>query len=241
MKISDELMDEIVKRVMDYVNKQAFSKAQAEKKCFHMPPTEGQSQLMQSFRDKMKTQYISVTEPSQADILCIGSASARALAEVSQGYGETRVSELMLEHLAQGKEVWLLEEGLVYRKYEATCAPKLYEKWMGYEKAVCEMGVKVLSVELFLKEGHNLMAGVACSKKIENTLVTSEVSQVKDPNLESIYLEAKVITERMLMQIKQPSQKALLIQSSAKVTPLAQDYIRQEGLNLQRLEEAKRA
>lgn len=242
MKISETLMEEIVKKVLLILESQGTplnKKTESVKPTWYMPPTEGQCELMQSFRDQMKAFYSPVTDPKSAEILCIGTTSAKALAEIGRGYGDTETAQLVLEHLALGKEVHILEEGIIYRRYEQTCAPKLYAKWLSYEDGVRELGVQFVNRNTGFPLVDSAVTGqVPAVAKPGASDISAEKVQGASEQKErkSVKLSDRVITERMLMQMRPSAGLQIDIENNAKVTPLANDYIRAERLKINRLE-----
>ena len=164
--------------------------------------------------------------PEQADWICVSEASARTLAEIARGYGDTEETKFLIEAIAQGKKVCFLEEGLHYRKYKETCPAKLYEKWQSNESVLLSYGVRFTTV------------GQLFGNKVENRNGATEPLEGATELLkEPTELRAKLITENILSRLPQKGSKDIQIKDDAIVTPLAQDYIRQERLNILRVSE----
>lgn len=172
--------------------------------------------------------------PEQADWICVTKVSARTLAEIARGYGDSEETKLLIEAIAEGKKVCFLEEGLHYRKYRETCPAKLYEKWQSNEAVLLSYGVRFTTAgQLFgdmAKVGEKTCGGEvrSLSENGESTAKNSEGTTE---------LRAKLITENLLSRLPQKGSKDIQINEDAIVTPLAQDYIRQERLNILRVSE----
>lgn len=201
----------IVQKVMERIGKQAWYVPASEQ-------SEGfEAWLLETAADKVRL----VSVPDEAEVICLPVASAKLFAEIGKGYGDHEHTAVILNHLALGKKVCVLEEGIPYRKYAETCPPKLYEKWMSYEEMVKGYGVQFVSRAA-------LFGGI----KRE----VPELTKVSAAGACHV-LEQRVVTEKVLSRIPKRSAQAIAISKDAIVTPLAQDYIRQEQLEIKRVPE----
>ncbi len=198
----------IVQKVMERIGKQAW-----------FVPASEQSEVFEAWlRENSADKVRLVSTPEEADVICLTVASAKLFAEIGKGYGDHEHTAVILNQLALGKKVCILEEGIPYRKYEATCPPKLYEKWLSYEETVKSYGVQFVSRE---------------------TLFGSVKHSVLETPIKGAchVLDQRVVTEKILSRIPQRSTQTIAISKDAIVTPLAQDYIRQEQLEIKRVPE----
>lgn len=167
--------------------------------------------------------FYQVGSPHDADILIVPRASARFMAEISQGYGELEQSKVLIHHLASGKKAWCIEAGIVYRKYEKTCPEKLFSKWLAYEKEAQNMGLKIVDLSQFEAPTIETIKAIDKSVMAISNEVVYEISQ-------------KLITEKVIMASGAKPESTVKIGNSAIVTPLAQDYLRQARLKIKRQE-----
>lgn len=172
--------------------------------------------------------------PEQADWICVTKTSARTLAEIARGYGDSDETKFLIEAIAEGKKVCFLEEGIHYRKYRETCPAKLYEKWQHNEAVLLSYGVRFTTVgQLFGNMTEN--SWKSCGGEVKSLTENGE-SAVKTTE-GTTEIRAKLITENLLSRLPQKGSKHIQINEDAIVTPLAQDYIRQERLNILRVSE----
>lgn len=198
----------IVQKVMERIGKEAW----------YVPEPEQNESFIAYLLETAGDQVRLVDSANEAEVVCLPQTSAKLFAEVAKGYGDLPHTEEILTHLAKGKKVCILEEGIPYRKHAATCPEKLYEKWLSYEAVAMSYGVRIVNREaLFSSKG-------ACLSK--NT-VDSGVCQINQ----------RIITEKVLSLIPNRNAQRIEILTDAIVTPLAQDYIRQEQLHIKRVSE----
>lgn len=213
MKAMDELVAYLVKEV----------KSRLTLPSAFIIETEDTKDVMKILEQAEHQMFYTVKEAHEADILIVPRTSARLMAEISQGYGELESSHVIIHHLANGKRVWCIEEGIVYRKYEKTCPEKLMAKWLSYEREARDMGLEITSLTTF---GQSALPKESC--------VSSAVHAI-DPQ-KAYAITQKLITEKVIMATGAKPESTLHISSSAIVTPLAQDYLRQLKLSVTRQE-----
>jgi ethanolamine utilization protein len=206
----------IVQKVMERIGKQAW----------FIPTSEDSDAFTEWVKQEAGDLVRLVDFAEEAEILCLTASSARVFAEVSRGYAEHENAKLILEHLSLGKTVFVLEEGIAYRKYQETCPEKLYEKWLSYENTLKSYGVKFVTKEtLFNTVSVQGRQSASVSQKLQSTQGSI------------CHVDQRVVTEKVLSRIPQKNTQTIAIQANAIVTPLAQDYIRQEQLEVQRVPE----
>lgn len=212
------------------INQEAFIKrviesvlAQMAQPTWFIPKTDQMCHLSEWVRENANDHVRLVDDVEKADVLCLVSSSARIFAEVARGYGEHEQAQLVLNHLSLGKKVIVVEEGIPYRKYKETCPSKLYEKWLSNEAVLKTYGIEFVKSETLF---HRSITKNISDLKASNPLVAADVS--------SFMVKERVITESQLSQIPQKNAQTITIQANAIVTPLAQDYIRQEHLVIKR-------
>lgn len=185
--------------------------------------SEDSESILEKLDSLKNTHFYKVDSPHDADILIVPRASARFMAEISQGYGELEQSKVLIHHLASGKKAWCIEAGIVYRKYEKTCPEKLLSKWLSYEREAQNMGLEIVDL-------NHLEAPTVENAKTINKPVMAISDEV-------VYeISQKLITEKVIMATGAKPESTLKIGNMAIVTPLAQDYLRQAKLKVKRQE-----
>ena len=198
----------IVQKVMERIGKQAW----------FVPESEQREAFEAYLLETAAHQVRLVSSPEEADVICLPAASAKLFAEIGKGYGDHEHTAVILAHLAQGKSVYVLEDGIPYRRHAATCPAKLYDKWLGYEETVQSYGVKFVKREDLFAGGKSDLASKTAHKTI-------------------CHVDQRVVTEKVLSLIPQRNTQTIAIGKDAILTPLAQDYIRQEQLEVKRVSE----
>lgn len=185
--------------------------------------TDNTCHLSELIKDNMKDKVNLVDEIEEADVLCLVNSNAKMFAEITRAYADNEEAKQVLDHLSIGRKVIVVEEGIDYRKYKQTCPSKLYERWLSYEQTLKSYGVEFVKIEELL----------ISSKESEFCPFESSNLNTEVDTSNSVIAE-RVVTESNLSQIPKKNSKTITIKSDAIVTPLAQDYIRQEHLILKR-------
>jgi len=129
------------------------------------------------------------------------------------------VCELISDGILTGKKIFVLAEGLEYRKYEATSSSKYYSMLKTYEEKLVDFGIQIVnSFELY-----GCLQEKLCSKFQDKA---------------SIYKERrKVIIESHLEQLYLSGHNEIQIDKRAIITPLAVDFIKAKGMRIVRQRE----
>ena len=115
--------------------------------------------------------------------------------------------------LFNNKKVYMLEKGIEYRKYKDSSRKNLFNLFLSYENKVRELGVEII-------RDSNL-------NSIESNITIKEHAE-KYCN--------KVLTENYLIKNNLRSKKFLKISKDCIITPLAQEYIKNNNIIVTRLE-----
>lgn len=158
-----------------------------------------------------------------AESLILEEISNEQLYMLSQNRFDDKFSALVLEALIKGKKVILLKEGISYRKFEKTCPKLLFEQLETFEEKLKLLGIKIVE-KAEVKE-------VLLLEKEEVSLerVTSEVVKFVDLTIN------RVVSEKQVERAITTDHRGIRIKENAILTPLAKDYIRQEGIKIERI------
>ncbi|MEF9958673.1 MAG: hypothetical protein RR448_09685 [Niameybacter sp.] len=169
----------------------------------HMPFTPGQSNY-----EKVLISTLTVTQ----------------MAHLALGYGDTPEEVALLEAQLQGKQVYVLERGLEYRKYKDTAPKNLYALYHDYERTLRQYGVLIIK-----------------SIRECDTLPSERVQSLSEPNLVQIHesgkekthvFHKKLLLEKDLISARVGFNETLELASHCKITPLAEDFIRAHHLTI---------
>ncbi|MCR8843514.1 ethanolamine utilization protein [Paenibacillus sp. SC116] len=181
------------------------------------------------------------------DLLIIPQICLQLLANLANGLSAGPRERFVLTMLLKGRRVIVLEEGLLYRKYKATAPVHLYKLYEGFAHQLSNYGIRMaktselLSVCLqnehpasepqmgcSLTRAHTKEAAASCAMPKVVTTATSEA-------MTSEVLTSKVITEAVVKKFRNAHQReAIVISKHSIITPLAQDYLRMQQMEVHR-------
>jgi len=165
------------------------------------------------------TQFSLNNRLDQYEWVVVPALTIKELTHISLGIRDGMVCELISDGILTGKKIFVLAEGLEYRKYEATSSSKYYSMLKTYEEKLVDFGIQIVnSFELY-----GCFQEKLCSKFQDKA---------------SIYKERrKVIIESHLEQLYLSGHNEIQIDKRAIITPLAVDFIKAKGMRIVRQRE----
>ncbi|GAA0679277.1 MULTISPECIES: TIGR02536 family ethanolamine utilization protein [Clostridium] len=168
------------------------------------------------------------SECKDCDILLISKLCIKGLSNISQGTCTTKSEKFALEMLLKGKKVYILEDGIEYRKYKNTAPKVLYNKYIKFEENLLSYGIEIINdlnkISIESKEQKISFNGIKEEKDLESSIVADEITI----NLSN----KKLVSESDLRKPHINGVKTLILDKKAILTPLAKDYIRINNLNV---------
>ncbi|MBU3191159.1 hypothetical protein K9O30_17860 [Clostridium bowmanii] len=183
----------------------------------------------------------------------------KGLASMALGLCNDNVQEFIVEALFNAKKLYILKEGIQYRKYSTNANEALYNLYKQYECKIMSYGASVVHEHDLLK---NMEMGTNCNvdlaqkdSLIESSIVNSQgMTSSKDMNSKFEEVGKIVVSGDTLQdhQVAEISNKRLITESDLKklylngikevkvikkaiLTPLAQDYVRIKRLQINRV------
>lgn len=176
-------------------------------------------QTMREDEQILKENYCLTSDPMEnvdyAAIL-INELSQEQLAHLVTGCSTTNEERCILKTLLQGKTVYLLEKGLLYRRYRDTAHKPLYTLYQDYENKLRQYGVQIIS--------H--VSEIFHSQKNEPCLVSTKEISLK---------HKKLLLETDFMNLSLEPYSIIEVSKRCIVTPLAEDYIKSHKLKIKRI------
>lgn len=222
-KLIEFLVDEIYKRIQDEDNKSNY----LEKKKSIVVIGENDVDF---YKEALKEFDINplTSECKDCDILLISKLCIKGLSNISQGTCTTKAENFALEMLLKGKKVYILEDGIEYRKYKNTAPKVLYNKYIKFEEELLAYGIEIINDlnELSIESRDQKVSfnGIKEEKDLEPSITADELTI----NLSN----KKLVSESDLRKPHINGVKTLIIDKKAMLTPLAKDYIRINNLNV---------
>lgn len=168
------------------------------------------------------------------EIVIVSRLCMRGLSNLACGNSTSDEERFILKMLMKGKKVYVLDEGLEYKRYKETAPKALYKKFMSFEDEICKFGVKVV------KDLNTISLNDKQSTKRENTkslnkenLQTVEINIDDDFSLDLRH--KKLISEADLRKPAINGVKNVLVNKKSIITPLATDFLRIHHLKLKRM------
>jgi ethanolamine utilization protein len=156
----------------------------------------------------------------------------KGLSSMALGLCNDNVQEFIIESLFNCKNVYVLKEGIEYRKYSTNANKELYNLYNQYECKIMSYGVVLVSGAELLKRMEDgttyneKVVQVISEKKSTNDIQNHQVTEISNKRL---------ITESDLKKLYMNGLKEVTIIRKAIITPLAQDYVRIKQLKLSRV------
>ena len=174
----------------------------------------------------------------------------KGLSSMALGLCNDSVQEFIVDSLFNSKKVYVLKEGIQYRKYLSTSNEALYNLYNQYEYKIMSYGVALVDEKSLLKR---IQLGVVCNDEsekkscpMESSTASSTCMISSDDMHSKIETQAKtyisedtvqshqiveinnkrLITESDLRKLYLNGIKEVNIIKKAILTPLAQDFIR---------------
>lgn len=149
----------------------------------------------------------------------LGSITNKEVVNISLGLSNDKISSIVIDGIFQGKDIYLLREGIQYHRYKETSNIPFYNMMQGYEDNLKSFGINFVDK----RDIDKLLIG----DKVENSIPKEATKEV-----EEYILSKKIITETVIKDIYQRGYKDVVIDKNTKITPLAKDYIRTNSINL---------
>lgn len=222
-KLIEFLVDEIYKRIQAEDNKSNYLE---KKKSIVVI---GDSDI-DFYKESLKEFDINplTSECKDCDILLISKLCIKGLSNISQGICTTKAEKFALEMLLKGKKVYVLEDGIEYRKYKNTAPKVLYNKYIKFEEELLAYGIEIINdlnkISIESKEQKVSFNGIKEEKDLKSSITVDELTI----NLSN----KKLVSESDLRKPHINGVKTLILDKKAMITPLAKDYIRINNLNV---------
>lgn len=225
----DKLVDLILEEVYKNINNANSSEGSLKKAAVVM----GEDNIGEITKILGNDYKISVydAEDIEADILIIPQLPLKAMANLATLVTNEPAEEFIIRMLMMGKEVYVLENGLEYRRYKNTAPRALYSKYLDFEKQIKINGVQIIGyVGEIKKADKNLL-------NYEQTIEKSEkgLSEEHSDGLEINIRNKRVVSEAEIKRSFIPGIHLVVIDKKSIITPLAADFIRTHNLRVKRV------
>lgn len=232
----ENLVDMITKEVMRRIQKLSYDENRYIKdKILLLEDCFENSNIKEALEEK----YIVDLYNSDVNVDCykavvLSKLNLKVLSNLALGLCNGQYEEIIINALFKGKRVYVLEDGMEYRKYMSSANKNLYKLYTEYEQKLMYNGVDILN------EG-NLIRALLCGQDIHKSqnheVYEDSISEKIENKQEFIKnsLSKKLITEVDLRRLYMDGVKEINILKKSILTPLAQDFIRINHLKIKRV------
>lgn len=225
----DKLVDLIVHEIYEKMNALNNTVTQLKKSVI-VTSCSNKSDITKELEDNFKVSFYDSGD-RDGDILIIPYLSIKSMANLATLSISEEVEDFIIKMLMIGKEVYILEDGLEYRRYKNTAPKALYSKYLDFEKQLKIYGIQIISY-------------IGEIKKLDKSLLKSETNNISEENIfisdekSNSRVEIrnkKVISEAEIKKEFLQGINSLVIDKKSIITPLAADFIKTHNLIVKRV------
>lgn len=166
-------------------------------------------------------------EIKDCNIVIVSRLCLRGLCNLSMGNSVSDEERFILKMLMSGKKVYIMEDGLEYKRYKLTAPKALYNRYLDFEKEIKSFGVEII------KDPRMILNENKISYKEEFSYTDNKNKLYENINGEVLDLRSKkLISESDLRKPQISGIDKILLGKKSIVTPLANDFIRIHNLKV---------
>lgn len=224
----EELIETIVKEVLKKINDQSDKNTNEPEKEKILLSQKADFEFSQSLKEKYELVELEpeVSKLEVSDNLIITKLDLKNLIELSELIQVDSKLEFIVKFLFEGKNIYIIEEGLSYKNYHGNVPQVLYDKLIKAEEKLKSYGF------VFLKLAQ-LAGELESENKAENSTKTDLVIESASEYFE---LDKKLIDLSIIQRLYQKNHSKFEIPQSSIVTALAKDYIKEQNIKVQYIE-----
>ncbi|MCC0649322.1 TIGR02536 family ethanolamine utilization protein [Clostridioides sp. ZZV15-6598] len=169
------------------------------------------------------------------DVVIVSKLCMRGICNLALGNSFSDEERFLLKMLMKGKKVYVLDEGIEYKRYKETAPKTLYNKYRAYEDDICKYGVKIIKDlnEITLSEIE--FSGEKFNKEILNKEILNEEKVKIDDKFSIDLTNKRLISESDLRKPMINGTKDIIVSQNSIITPLAMDFIRIHNITVKRI------
>lgn len=170
------------------------------------------------------------------EMIIVSKLCMRGICNLALGNSVSDEERFILKMLMKGKKVYVLDEGIEYKRYKETAPKALYNKYLSYEDEILKFGVEVV------KDLNSITSKAKINtNKVENlslNILDKKTLREKEIIGDEISLDLrtkKLISESDLRKPMVNGIKNVVVSKKSIITPLATDFMRIHHLKLKRM------
>lgn len=159
----------------------------------------------------------------ECDLVIIPYLCIKGMANLANMTMTSKSEYFIVKMLMSGKKVYVLEEGLQYRKYKHTAPKALYNKYLEFEDSLIKYGIEIIQSPISLE---NKLLSVTPEKYEPIT----ELIEVNKPSLE--IKNKKLISESDIRRAYMNGVRVVIVDKGSIITPLARDFVKINNISI---------
>ncbi|KKY00340.1 ethanolamine utilization protein [Paraclostridium benzoelyticum] len=220
----DKLIEFIVDEIYKKLENQAIKDNNDLPKCVLM--RERDEEKYKFLNDKFKVLNYN-KDIKDCDVLVISRLCLRGLCNLAMGNSVSDEERFILKMIMSGKKVYVMEDGLEYKRYKQTAPKTLYNKYLNFEKEIKSYGVEIIN------NPKSILNETKVNYKEEYVKDNTEIKVNVNLTENTLDLRSKkLISESDLRKPQINGIDKILLGKRSLVTPLANDFIRIHNLKV---------
>ena len=173
------------------------------------------------------------------EIVIVSKLCMRGLSNLALGNSTSDEERFILKMLMKGKKVYVLDEGLEYKRYKETAPKALYKKFMSFEDEICKFGIEIVKDLNTISLNDKQSIKRENTKSLDKEVINKENLETVETNIDDEFSldlrNKKLISEADLRKPTIKGVKNVLVNKKSIITPLATDFLRIHHLKLKRM------
>lgn len=220
----DKLIEFIVDEIYKKLENQGVKENNDLPKCVLM--WERDEDKYKFLNDKFKVLNYN-KDIKDCDVLVISRLCLRGLCNLAMGNSVSDEERFILKMIMSGKKVYVMEDGLEYKRYKQTAPKTLYNKYLNFEKEIKSYGVEIIN------NPKSILNETKVNYKVEYAKDNAEIKVNVNLTENTLDLRSKkLISESDLRKPQINGIDRILLGKRSIITPLANDFIRIHNLKL---------
>ena len=159
------------------------------------------------------------------DVVIVPTLCLKGMGNLANLTCSTKEEHFIIKMLMKGKKIYILEEGMYYKKYKNTAPKQLYSKYLEFERQLINYGIEILGSSL--NNTYTLQDNIYTDNKLDNApkRVANKTAEITNK---------KLISESDIRRQYITGSNVIVIDSKSIITPLARDFIRLNHIEIMR-------
>ena len=172
----------------------------------------------------------------ECEVVIVSKLCMRGLSNLALGNSTSDEERFILKMLMKGKKVYVLDEGIEYKRYKDTAPKALYKKFISFEDEICKFGVEIIKDLNTIAKSKLSIQSETTETLNKDTISLINTENTKIVNEFSLDLRnKKLISEADLRKPTINGVKNILVNKKSIITPLAVDFMRIHHLELKKM------